>query len=239
MAEAAATEVHELRMLEMIDDWSEELCEFVAGSVRVPSVTGDEQQFGERVSAWLRDHEFETYTRTIDPRLKERLGGFDAEHDLERRPNVFGWLRSSRAGDRPPLVLNTHQDVVTPGAREAWSYDPWGGERIGGHIRGRGATDMKASIGAALFALRAAAQSGIELHCDVRSPCVVAEESGGLGTLSALEAEPTPGSGDRARAPANASRPRPALAACTSRSESKGNPLTPPPPGWACRRWTR
>jgi acetylornithine deacetylase len=189
---AGASDPRERGLIDRIDAAAEELLEFIAGSVRVPSVTGDETLFGERVSAWLTDHGFETYTRHIDPALKDREGGFGAEVDLERRPNVFGWLRSPHSNGRPPLVISTHQDVVTPGDESSWSHDPWGGERLNGYIWGRGSTDMKASIGAALFALRAVANSDIEPMCDVELQCVVAEESGGLGTLSALDTEPTP-----------------------------------------------
>jgi acetylornithine deacetylase len=51
---------------------------------------------------------------------------------------------------------------------------------------------MKASIGAALFALRAVRESGLQPACDVELQCVVGEENGGLGTLSALATEPRP-----------------------------------------------
>jgi acetylornithine deacetylase len=91
-----------------------------------------------------------------------------------------------------PRVLSTHQDVVSPGAPESWSHDPWGGERGDGRIWGRGSADMKGSIGAALFALRALKTSGLRPASDVELQCVVGEENGGLGTLSALETEPRP-----------------------------------------------
>jgi acetylornithine deacetylase len=89
-------------------------------------------------------------------------------------------------------VLSTHLDVVSPGARADWSDDPFSGKRAGGRISGRGATDMKGSLSAALFALRAVREAGITPACDVQFQGVSAEESGGLGTLRALSTEPTP-----------------------------------------------
>ena len=181
----------ERRALELLDSCREELYEFVAAAVRIPSITGDETQFGRFVLDWLTRHGFETYTRTISEDLKQRVGGFEGELNLERRPNVFAWLRGEGSSDGP-LVLSTHQDVVSPGAPETWSCDPWGGERRDGRLWGRGSTDMKASIGAALFALRALQESGLRPACDVELQCVVGEENGGIGTLGALASEPPP-----------------------------------------------
>ena len=181
----------ERRALELLDGWREELWEFVATSVRVPSITGSETAFGQLVSNWLTRHGFEAYTRTIDEDLKRQVGGFENELDLDRRPNIFAWLRGQGGGGQP-LVLNTHQDVVSPGARDTWSHDPWSGERQAGRILGRGSADMKGSIGAALFAMRALQESETRPVCDVELQCVVGEENGGLGTLSALASEPRP-----------------------------------------------
>jgi len=181
----------ERRALELLDSCQEELYEFVAAAVRIPSITGDETQFGQFVFEWLTRHGFETYTRTVSEDLKQEVGGFEGELDLDRRPNVFAWLRGDGASDRQ-LVLSTHQDVVSPGAPETWSCDPWGGERRDGRIWGRGSTDMKGSIGAALFALRALQESGLRPASDVELQCVVGEENGGLGTLGALASEPPP-----------------------------------------------
>lgn len=181
----------ERRALELLDSCREELFEFVAAAVRVPSITGDETQFGRFVLDWLTRQGFETYTRTISEDLKQQVGGFEGELNLDRRPNIFAWVRGDGTSDGR-LVLSTHQDVVSPGAPETWSCDPWGGERRDGRLWGRGSTDMKASIGAALFALRALQESGLRPACDVELQCVVGEENGGIGTLGALSSEPPP-----------------------------------------------
>ena len=49
---------------------------------------------------------------------------------------------------RPNLCFAGHTDVVPTGPREAWSFDPFGGDAEGGLLRGRGATDMKGAIAA-------------------------------------------------------------------------------------------
>jgi acetylornithine deacetylase len=181
----------ERALLDTLDSGREELMEFVSAAVRIPSVTGEEGALGKMVADWLAGNGIESYSRTATTGLKERLGGFEAEDDLELRPNVFAWVRGE-AGGQAPLVISTHQDVVSPGDHGAWARDPWSGDREGGRIFGRGATDMKGSIGAALFALRAVHEAGVVPPRDVEVQCVFAEESGGLGTLSALETEPLP-----------------------------------------------
>lgn len=114
-----------------------------------------------------------------------------AEVGLEDRPNVFGWLRAA-APTVAPLVLSGHTDVVSPGPAELWDGDPFAGEVRDGRLWGRGALDMKGPICCGLLAMRALRDSGAELAFDLEMQCVIAEERGGLGTLSALETEPEP-----------------------------------------------
>lgn len=175
-----------------IRDLRDEIAELTAELVRVPSVTGDEGAVAAVVERRLAELGLEPVVRTIPAELQERHPGTASERDLDRRPNVFGWLRSPRARPGAVVALNGHLDVVPPGDPERWSGSPFGGERHDGCVWGRGSADMKGPIAAAMVALRALRESGVELPFDVQLQCVIAEESTSIGTLAALESEPRP-----------------------------------------------
>ncbi len=54
---------------------------------------------------------------------------------------------------RPNLCFAGHTDVVPPGARDAWSLDPFGAGVRDGALWGRGAVDMKGAIAAFIVAV--------------------------------------------------------------------------------------
>ena len=98
------------------------------------------------------------------------------------RVNVVG--RGEGAADRPRLHLNGHFDVVPPG--DGWSVDPFAGVVRGGRIYGRGASDMKSGIAAAIFAVEAVRRAGVDLHGAVDISGTVDEESGGFAGVAHL-----------------------------------------------------
>ncbi len=179
------------RLLAAVDGFFDEIVEFAGQVVAEPSVTGEEGAAAERFAGWFRDNGFEVEMKTVPAEFRDRFPAMAAEVDLDRRPNVFGWLRS-KDPKVAPLVLSGHTDVVSPGPAELWDADPFEGAVRDGRLRGRGALDMKGPICCALLALLALRQAEIELAFDVEMQCVVAEERGGLGTLYALETEPAP-----------------------------------------------
>ena len=61
-------------------------------------------------------------------------------------------LYARRGNSHPNLCFAGHTDVVPPGAREAWSYDPFAANLHGGELWGRGAVDMKGAIAAFIAA---------------------------------------------------------------------------------------
>ena len=127
------------------DAISEERCaELLVEFVRVPSVVG------EKTTAHL----------WVTKRL--RALGMTVEHytveDLPA-PLVLGELRG---GGRPGVLFDAHYDTVFAAAAD-WSRNPWGGEREGGEVYGRGAVDSKGADVAMLAAVEAIATSGIEL----------------------------------------------------------------------------
>ena len=103
------------------------------------------------------------------------------------RVNVVG--RGGGAGgaaDRnrtgPRLHLNGHFDVVPPG--EGWTVDPFAGQVRDGRIYGRGASDMKSGIAAAVLAVEAIRRAGIDLGGAIDISATVDEESGGFAVVA-------------------------------------------------------
>jgi succinyl-diaminopimelate desuccinylase len=150
-AEPGTTSVREL--LETV--WSridgEELVRFTRELVRIPSVYRPEDEAGneERVARFLADHlgreGFEVHTEEVAP----------------GRPNVWAIWEGERPGKT--LLFEAHTDVVTAGDAEDWEHPPFGAERVGDRIYGRGACDTKGNLAAAVTAVRAIKDSGVSL----------------------------------------------------------------------------
>ena len=98
------------------------------------------------------------------------------------RVNVVG--RGAAAMGRPRLHLNGHFDVVPPG--DGWTVDPFAGVVREGRIYGRGASDMKSGIAAAVFAFEALRRAGVALEGAVDISATVDEESGGFAGVAHL-----------------------------------------------------
>ncbi|HEY4420610.1 MAG TPA: M20/M25/M40 family metallo-hydrolase [Pseudonocardia sp.] len=70
---------------------------------------------------------------------------------------LLGWadgreqLVARTPGTGPPLTFTGHLDTVPVDAAE-WSTDPWGAERDGDRVVGRGTSDMKSGVAAAVIA---------------------------------------------------------------------------------------
>ncbi len=88
--------------------------------------------------------------------------------------NVVGWCEYG-SGEEMVAVLG-HLDVV-PEA-DGWEYPPYGAQVVGDKIVGRGTTDDKGPLAAALFALKAVREAGIPLKRRIRILFGTNEESG-------------------------------------------------------------
>lgn len=87
-------------------------------------------------------------------------------------------------GNGPGLLLLGHTDVVPIG--DGWTKDPFGGELVDGRLYGRGASDMKGGLAAALVAL--SALRGCGLSGPVELAALVDEEETGKGIRSYVAA---------------------------------------------------
>ena len=93
------------------------------------------------------------------------------------RPNVIArW----EGGPGPTLGYCSHIDVVPAGDPALWEVDPYGAEISGGRLYGRGSSDAKGPIAAALEAVAMLKASGFEPTGTLELELVSDEESGGF-----------------------------------------------------------
>jgi succinyl-diaminopimelate desuccinylase len=127
----------------------EELVHLARALVRIPSVYRPEESDGNeaRVARFVADY-------------LERAGfEVSIEEVAPGRPNVWAVWEGDRSGKT--LLFEAHTDVVTEGSAEDWEHPPFGAERDGGRIYGRGACDTKGNLAAAMVAVRAVKDSGV------------------------------------------------------------------------------
>jgi acetylornithine deacetylase/succinyl-diaminopimelate desuccinylase family protein len=94
-----------------------------------------------------------------------------------------------RGGGRS-VAFNGHVDVVPVGDAAAWSQDPFGGAVVDGRLYGRGATDMKGPIAAALWAVKLALDGGFAPAGDIWFHIVSDEEVVGNGSREIVARAP-------------------------------------------------
>ena len=85
---------------------------------------------------------------------------FKVEEVSAGRSNLIITLEGSPGPRR--LMLEGHTDVVTPGDVSTWSHDPFGAERVGRRMYGRGTNDTKGNLAAMLMAMAAINRSGAD-----------------------------------------------------------------------------
>jgi acetylornithine deacetylase len=108
--------------------------------------------------------------------LKEN--GIEAKLQIaaKGRPNAIGILRGTGGGKT--LLMDAHLDTTSVEGME----DPFSGFIWGGKVFGRGAGDDKGGVAAAMEALIALKESGLQLAGDVIVAGVADEEYGSIGT---------------------------------------------------------
>ena len=123
--------------------------------IRVDTTVPPGKNYGvlcDLVEPEFRKFGFET-ERVIVPEEKVQLipGGMAGE-----RINLVASLNSGK----PPVSAYAHMDVVP--ADGNWTQDPFGGDRVGDKVYGRGTVDMKGSIACFLGAIKVLFEMGIE-----------------------------------------------------------------------------
>ena len=165
------------RILRAVDSLAGELVSFTADLIAIPTVNPPGEAYepcARRIGDTLRGFGFETQYYTAD--------GCPEHRPDYPRVNVVGVRRGRRA--RPCVHLNGHLDVVPAG--DGWTVEPFGRTVRGGRIYGRGSSDMKGGLAAAIFAAEAIRRAGVTLEGTVEISGTVDEESGGFAGVAWL-----------------------------------------------------
>lgn len=106
--------------------------------------------------------------------------GFEAEllPHSDERASVLAHLKGT--GQTAGVLICAHMDTV-PLGEVSWQHDALGGEIFDGKIYGRGASDMKGGLAAALAAARVIVESGVSLQGDLWIALTAGEEVDFLG----------------------------------------------------------
>ena len=131
---------------------------FAQDLIRIPGLPGREKDVADRVLAEY-----------------ERLG-----FDEVRRDDVGNAIAVVRGrGERAPVMLSSHLDVVDIGDETTWEHGPFSGDIADGHLHGRGAMDIKGQLSLQTYA---AAQFVAERPAgDIIVAHTIMEERGGWG----------------------------------------------------------
>ena len=171
-----------------VDAAWEEIVSFIQISVQSPSLANNEGPVQELVQ-----NKFDSLgliTRRIPvifDAIKDHPAFCDDGFSPNTRVNVIGQCNNDGGGKS--LILNGHVDVVPTGPEELWHESPWSGAIKNGKIYGRGSTDMKGGLSAAIFAVQILQKIGFKPNGNVMVQSVVGEESGGCGTLTNIVKE--------------------------------------------------
>ncbi len=185
------------RILAAVDAGTEQTVELLQELLRAPSVNpwfGDPAEISgeqavqdvfERLLRELGADEIDVWEPNADDLAHRADGpGYYPGRDFTGRPNVVARFKGTNP-DAPALMIQGHCDVVSVGS--LWTEDPFGGERKDGKIFGRGAVDMKGGMAAALGAIAALKDAGVQLQGDLIVASVADEEAGGMGTLALVD----------------------------------------------------
>lgn len=117
-------------------------------------------------------------------RLEELGLSAEVQAVAEDRANVIGRITGS--GEAPPLILCGHLDTV-PIGEAPWRFDPFAAEIAEGKIWGRGTSDMKSGLAAAVVAAGLVAASGARLKGDLIVAGTAGEEVDRIGAIRLIE----------------------------------------------------
>ncbi|MYD15122.1 MAG: acetylornithine deacetylase/succinyl-diaminopimelate desuccinylase family protein [Gemmatimonadetes bacterium] len=165
------------QVLKEVEAARDEIVAFAADLIRIPTVNPPGDAYRECAALIGR----RLGEAGLDVQYVE-ADGLPEHTAAHPRVNVVGRGAGTGAGKR--IHLNGHFDVVPPG--DGWSVDPFAGEVKDGRIYGRGASDMKSGIAAAVFAVEATRRAGIDLGGAVDISGTVDEESGGFAGVAHL-----------------------------------------------------
>lgn len=164
-----------------------EYIDFFKKMVQEPSTSGNELQAQTLIADRLKENGLDVDVWI--PQYEELVKSIffnSLREDYEGSPNVVGVLKGKSREGRS-VILNGHIDVVPAGDESKWKYEPYAGDVVDGKLYGRGTTDMKGGNMATLIALETVIALDVQLKGDIIYESVIEEETGGAGTLSAIQ----------------------------------------------------
>ncbi len=111
-----------------------------------------------------------------------RATGTPGDSDKYPRWNIIARHEGKQPGQT--VHFNSHTDIVTVG--EGWTKDPFGGDREGDIIWGRGACDMKGGLAASIIAAEAFIARFPDYYGAIEISGTADEETGGYGGVAWL-----------------------------------------------------
>ena len=151
-----------MKFNDKIDSMREDIIKATQELIQIPSVESAPQE-GVPFGTGIR----ECLDKTLE--LGSRLG-FKTE-------NFDGYAGHIEYGEGEEIVgILVHVDVVPEGS--GWNHQPYGGEISEGKLYGRGVIDDKGPAVAAIYGLKAVADSGVKFKKRVRIIVGCDEESG-------------------------------------------------------------
>src|SRR6266480_415190 len=160
--------------------------------LRIQSLTGQEATAQRWLGQHMRQLGLEVDLWTIDVASLQKhsqFPGIEVDRNKSEALGLVGMWQSIGGRERSKdkrFVFNGHIDVVPEGDHANWKYNPWGAELVDGRIYGRGACDMKGGLMAALYAIKAIMDAGIQIDGSLMIQSVIGEEDGGIGTFASL-----------------------------------------------------
>ena len=155
-----------------IDRSKRELISFLKEFVQIRTINPPGENYKEcAIFLEKKLKELNLKARKVDV-PKKRL--VDARVDFPRT-SVIGLLKGKLG--KQTLHINGHFDVVPVGS--GWTVDPFGGEIHDGKMYGRGTSDMKGGVAAAIMAAASIARSDLELSGNLEISSTPDEETGG------------------------------------------------------------
>jgi putative selenium metabolism hydrolase len=137
----------------LAERYTNDMVRFLRDLIAIPSKSGEEKGVVDRIADEMRQ------------------SGFD-EVRVDGLGNVLG-----RVGSGPTIVaIDGHVDTVGVGDRSAWKVDPYAGAVANGIVYGRGASDQKGGIAAAIYGARIMKELGLGADATVWVTGTVMEE---------------------------------------------------------------
>lgn len=165
------------QLAKLVDEREAELVALTQDLIRIPTINPPGDAYtpcAEYIGNRLKKSGFAVdYIRGV---------GTPGDSDRYPRTNIIARIEGNRLG--PCVHFNGHIDVVEVG--KGWTVDPFGGEVKDGKVFGRGACDMKGGLAAAIVAVEALLDSGIDFPGAIEISGTVDEETGGYGGVGYL-----------------------------------------------------